>query len=72
MALDTKQKRGSAVGIANPSRQWLVEPSGTLGATNRLSLLRYCSAITPSGAATVYPHWNIYAQQFLEAFASHV
>ena len=48
MALDTKQKRGSAIGISLPFRQWLSNPSGTVVATDRLSLLKLSGAITPA------------------------
>ncbi len=43
--LDTKQKRGSAINIGMPGRQWLAEPSGTLDQGPRQSLLTYCSAV---------------------------
>ena len=42
--LDSKQKRGSAIGVSLPFRQWLAEPSGALPVASRLSLLRYVSA----------------------------
>jgi len=45
MALDTKQKRGSVLGLSLPWRTWQVEPSGTLGVGNRQSLLKLGSAI---------------------------
>lgn len=51
MALDSAQKRGSAVHIGMPHRQWLTEPTGTVSVGPRLSLLRLCSAVTPTVAA---------------------
>jgi len=48
MALDTKQKRGSAICLSLPHRQWLAEPDGTLSSTDRMSLLKYCSAVAPA------------------------
>lgn len=59
MALDSKQKRGSAIGILSPSRQWLTEPTGTIDTTPRQSLLKLCSAIAAEEAggegSTVIP-----------------
>lgn len=50
MALDSKQKRGSAVHTKLPFRRWLSNPAGDLTAsTGRLSILKLCSAV----AATV-------------------
>lgn len=48
MALDSKQKRGSAISISLPQRQWLAEPDGTLANTDRVSLAKLCSAIVPA------------------------
>lgn len=45
MALDSSQKRGSAIHIAMPSKQWLVEPDGTISGTDKQSLARFCSAV---------------------------
>lgn len=45
MALDSKQKRGSAISLSLPHRQWLQEPDGTIAASDRLSLVKLCSAI---------------------------
>ena len=47
MALDSKQKRGSAISLTIPYRSWLAEPDGTLADTDRMSLLKMCSAIAP-------------------------
>jgi len=47
MALDSKQKRGSAISLTMPHRSWLAEPDGTLADTDRMSLLKLCSAIAP-------------------------
>ncbi len=44
MALDTKSKRGSAISVGMPFRQWLAEPDGTLDAGDRASLAKLCSA----------------------------
>lgn len=41
MAIDSKQKRGSAIGVGLPFRQWLSEPSGALDVDDRLSLLKW-------------------------------
>ena len=57
MALDTKQKRGSALNLSNPSRPWLVEPDGTLANTDRLSLLRFASAVTPAAPGGFKVAW---------------
>lgn len=51
MALDTKQKRGSAIGLLLPWRQWLGEPGESNGSL-RLSLVRLCSATFDDGADT--------------------
>lgn len=51
MTLDTKQKRGSAIGLLSPGRQWLAEPTGTLGVGSRQSLLALCSAVLAAGGA---------------------
>jgi len=39
MSLDSKQKRGAAIGARMPGRQWLGEPAGRLPARGRYSLL---------------------------------
>ena len=51
VALDSKQKRGSAIGLSLPFRQWLAEPDGTLSATDRVSLVKLCSAVSPASPA---------------------
>lgn len=48
MALDSKQKRGSAMSMTMPNRLWLAVPDGTLANTDRMSLLKLCSAVTPA------------------------
>jgi hypothetical protein len=54
MSLDSKQKRGSAMLVSMPFRSWLAEPDGVLASTDRLSLLKLCSAVTPAApAATI-------------------
>lgn len=55
MALDSKQKRGSVLGFGSPWRSWLAEPDGTLANTDRVSLLKWGSAITPSAAVALAP-----------------
>ena len=45
MALDNKQKRGSATHIGLPWRHWLAEPSGDVDYQERISILKFCSAI---------------------------
>lgn len=55
MALDSKQKRGSALDMSLPQRQWLAEPDGTLANTDRVSLVKLCSAVTPGGAVSGIP-----------------
>jgi hypothetical protein len=46
VALDTAQKRGSAMCLKSPWRRWLSEPHGTdLDYGDRLSVLHMCSAI---------------------------
>lgn len=37
-ALDSKAKRGSAIGLGTP-RLWLAEPAGSMDVSSRLSLL---------------------------------
>ena len=44
MSLNTKQKRGSAISLGMPHRQWLAEPSNSIGFGDRLSLLKLCSS----------------------------
>lgn len=60
MALNTKQRRGSAIGVSLPFRQWLAEPSGSLPLASRLSLLRYVASVSAafghlSGTALAKP-----------------
>lgn len=43
MSLDTKQKQGSAIGMGLPFRQWLAEPTATIGEGERLSLIKFCA-----------------------------
>lgn len=57
MTLDTKQKRGSVVGMTQPHRQWLAEPDATLAATDRLSLMKLGSAEDPSPPPTFVVAW---------------
>jgi hypothetical protein len=40
MSLDSKNKRGSAVGLSLPFRTWLAEPDGTLTVDDRTALLK--------------------------------
>lgn len=69
MALDSKQKRGSAISLSSPHRQWLSEPAGSLSVNNRQSLLKLCSAITAaSPTASNYAAMIYY--QFLGAGAA--
>lgn len=60
MALDTKHKRGSAMIIGMPFRPWLSEPAGTIGGSQRLSLLRFCGSTT---AVIISGPFYIAAQQ---------
>ncbi len=55
MSLDTKQKRGSAISIGLPYRQWLSDPDGTLDSADRVALLKLCSAIAPAAPVTPNP-----------------
>ncbi len=41
--LDTNQKRGSAINLGMPGRQWLAEPSDTPDPGSLQSLLTFCS-----------------------------
>jgi hypothetical protein len=56
MALDTKQKRGSAIDLTLGFRSWLAEPDGSLAVTDRLSLLKLASAVSPAGGILVNVH----------------
>jgi hypothetical protein len=51
--LDTKQKRGSVMGMGLPPRVWLAEPSGALPVGSRLSLLKLGAGVTPTAATVV-------------------
>lgn len=53
MALDSENKRGSAMLLTLPYRPWLAEPDGTLDSADRVSLLKLCSAVTPTSSATL-------------------
>lgn len=53
MSLDSKQKRGAAVNLGIPGRQWLAEPDGTFLSADRISLLAYGSAEQPLEAASL-------------------
>lgn len=53
MTLDTKQKRGSAVSVSDPAREWLAEPSGTVSQDERQSLAKLSSAILASGVVSI-------------------
>lgn len=66
MALDSKQKRGSAINCGIPFRRWLAEPDGTLADTDRVSLMKWCSAIAPEAAAAaiVGPYYVAASQIF--------
>lgn len=48
MALDSKQKRGSAMLLGQPWRGWLAEPTGTVTSASRISLRWWCSAVPPT------------------------
>jgi hypothetical protein len=52
MAFDTKQKRGSIIGVSLPFRQWLAEPIGAFSGSERLSLLKLSSTPLASPVAT--------------------
>lgn len=43
MALDTKQKRGSAMSIGMPGRPWASVPAGSLAQLSRQSIVLLCS-----------------------------
>jgi hypothetical protein len=51
--LDSKQKRGSVVGLSLPGRPWLAEPDGTLSSTDRVALMTYASAVAPAAPGGV-------------------
>jgi hypothetical protein len=51
MALDTKQKQGSAIDVGLPWRQWTTEPTASIAESDRLSLAKLCSEPTPTVAA---------------------
>lgn len=53
MALDTKTKRGSAMGMTLPYRPWLTEPDGTLAVDDRVALLKLAASIAPAAATLV-------------------
>lgn len=61
-ALDTKNKRGSVIGLSSPGRQWLAEPDGTdiAASTDRMSVMTYAAAVAPEvsggGGAGVKMH----------------
>lgn len=61
MALDTKQKRGSALLMGQPWRGWLAEPSGALPVASRISLRWWCSGVSPG--PLVRGPWRIVAAQ---------
>lgn len=65
MALDSKQKRGSAIGVTMPSRSWLAEPDGTLASTDRLSLMKLCATIEPGELEVFTPPYYVSASQAL-------
>lgn len=52
MALDSKQKRGSAIDVGQPNRQWLLEPDGTISGADKQSLAKLCSGVAASGGST--------------------
>jgi hypothetical protein len=51
MALDSKQKRGSAIELTMPHRAWLANPDGTVADTDRASLLKLASGVAPGEPA---------------------
>lgn len=53
MALDTKQKQGSAMLLTMPFRQWLAEPVVSIGSGEQLSLLKLCSEPLAAAPATI-------------------
>jgi hypothetical protein len=56
MALDTKQKRGSAIDLTLGFRSWLAEPDGSLAVADRVSLLKLSSGVPPSAVSLVNVH----------------
>lgn len=52
MSLDTKQKRGSAIHVSEPWRQWHNEPDGTIAATDRQAVVNFCSAVAFASPST--------------------
>jgi len=52
VSLDTKQKRGSVIGVSLPFRQWLAAPIGALGGSERQSLLKLASTPLAAPVAT--------------------
>jgi hypothetical protein len=48
MAIDTKNKQGSAMLLTMPWRPWLAEPDGSLDGSDQLSLLKlYAGTAAP-------------------------
>lgn len=66
MALDSKQKRGSVLGLSLPFRSWLAEPDATLANTDRLSLLRYGAAIAPASPGGFQVAWAAHCNVVLQ------
>lgn len=52
MALDSRRKRGSAIGIGIPWRSWVTIPDGTITAADRQMFLKLCSAVTITAGST--------------------
>lgn len=55
MALDTKQKRGSVLGLSLPFRNWQSEPAGEFDVGGRLSLLRLFAGLAAEGGEAEGP-----------------
>jgi hypothetical protein len=65
MTLDSKQKKGSAIGLLLPFRQWLAEPVATIGDGEKLSLLKLCSDVTLSVSTVDDLFWCVAQDVFL-------
>lgn len=55
MSLNTKQRRGSAIDVGMPHRQWLANPSGDVDYPERISLLKLCSSVVDETAPLEVP-----------------
>jgi len=56
MALDSANKRGSAIDLTLPYRQWLAEPDGVIALADRISLLKLAATFTVVAPTHVRSH----------------